>query len=99
MFKFFMVIRLFIAKSLAEEIKCAYPMNNPEPVDILHSTKQLQHNLARSALRKSIPSHQVLNQFSSTRQLHDEVVFIESRIVVIQLQNITVVQFMTNLEN
>ena len=34
-------LRLFIAKSLAEEIKCAYPMNNPEPVDITHSIKQL----------------------------------------------------------
>ena len=40
-FNLFMFIRLFIAKSLAEEIKCAYPMNNPVPVDIMHSIKQL----------------------------------------------------------
>ena len=37
----FMVIRLFVTKSLAEEIKCTYPMNNPAPVDIMHSIKQL----------------------------------------------------------
>lgn len=69
-------------------------MYNPEPVYILHCAKQLQHNLARSALREDISRNQVLEELSTTRKLHNEVISIESRIGVLKLKYVGVTHFL-----
>lgn len=77
--------------------KRTYSVHNPEPVNVLYSAKQLQHNLACCALRKRTSGHQVLEELSATSQLHNEVIFIEGRVRVVQFENVMVTHFLENL--
>ena len=69
-------------------------MHDPEPVYILYSAEQLKHHLARSALREGISRYQILEEFSATRQFHNEVIFIKSGIRMLKLKNVVMIHFL-----